>query len=220
MFIKNTERDYVLEVSYELDEEDIRYLEANPIEEGDDWYKSKYKFIKDKIRNFLETNQPQFCPFCRTKLEIHGSNYYNHIEHLVSKSNKIKFMFKGNNLVLSCPCCNSKKNQSDTLVDSSTEFYPLNSGGFNIVHPYFDKFSDYIFYDEADGFKAVDGNNKGSNTIGAYSLNRIKLREKLEKDILNKSNTSSTAQDVLNLINTMDKEEQDKLIASIKDKIL
>lgn len=135
--------------------------------------------FKANIRAHLKRKQNNKCALCRCRISI-GTSYSN-LEHLVPKTQYPQFEFKEDNLVYACHRCNFSKTKLNTLSNpvknKSTQVFPINSQGFNIVNPYYDNYEDHI--DFLDDVIVVNINNstKGANTIKFYKLFRPELAE-------------------------------------------
>jgi len=138
-----------------------------------------YTNFKTNIRTHLKLEQRNKCAMCRCRISI-GTSFSN-LEHLVPKKQYPQFEFKEDNLVYCCHRCNFSKTTINTLsnpvANKSRQTFPLNSGGFIIINPYYDNYEDHI--DFLDDVIVVNTNNssKGANTIKYYKLFRPELAE-------------------------------------------
>lgn len=162
------------------------------VKDHNDW-KSTKEALKKYIKFHLSVVQDNTCAYCREEVNFNG--YGEPIEHIVPKSLKKNWMYHPKNLCLACYGCNTIKLDKDTLQGGYTSHgnkyadIPLRSTNYIIVHPYFDKHSEYI---DSSGimFKGVVGSRKGANTIAMCELNRLDLlykRAKRNKKVKNMS---------------------------------
>lgn len=139
------------------------------------WGKAHYSSYKTALRKHLRKEQNSRCGFCRLRVKV--SQFYSHLEHLISKSWKPEFEFESKNLVFSCQRCNFGKGVTKTLSDETISVFPQESKYYNIINPYYDNFLDYIEVVEDLIFRPKGLSKKGKNTIDFYKLNRIELAE-------------------------------------------
>ncbi|WP_299989386.1 hypothetical protein [uncultured Pontibacter sp.] len=143
------------------------------------WEDKHYKPFRDRIRKYLRVQQNKRCGFCR--LRINKSQFYPHLEHLVSKTKYKQFTFTSNNLVYSCQKCNFGKGVINVLSvphsDPESQTYPMTSDGFTIVNPYYDNILDHIEFIGEVIAKPINSSLKGINTIQFYKLDRLDLTE-------------------------------------------
>lgn len=140
------------------------------------WGHDDLKDLRSEVREFYRVEQKGYCAFCKKTISLVAAANCQ-VEHIVPKSKHIKFMFTEKNLCVICANCNQIKREQETLgeiqntVKSSTiKQYPRSSGGFKIVHPHFDNYSDHIKI--LNNKYYVDKTTKGHFTIGACKLNR------------------------------------------------
>jgi uncharacterized protein (TIGR02646 family) len=162
-------------IKYSFEKNSTIIPEENPLS-TDEWKTNTE--LKDLIKTHYSIIQDDLCAYCRTYLRING--YGEPIEHIVPKSDKLKWMFHPKNLCLSCYGCNTKKGTKNTLVNISAHTpnsytnYPTNSSDFNIIHPHFDSYSVHII-EENLICKPRNNSNKGAKTIEVCELNRLDL---------------------------------------------
>jgi hypothetical protein len=142
------------------------------------WSDNDLEPLRKAVRDFYKIEQKGYCAYC--KKEVSMTSVLNcHVEHIVSKSKYIDFIFEPKNLCVICADCNQIKREQETLnciPDTLTlvngkvrKRYPSVSGGFKIVHPHFDVYEEHILI---YGEFYVDLSLKGHFTIGACRLNR------------------------------------------------
>ena len=98
---------------------------------------------KKRIKDYLKKEQNGCCAYCGFDFETRGES---HRDHIAPKALYPEFLFRPDNLILSCPVCNGldMKKNADTIVAPVNKRYK--SCNFSIVHPYFDDFNDHITY--------------------------------------------------------------------------
>lgn len=160
------------------------------------WDSSKYKKLKKTIKHHYSIVQDNLCAFCRTPIKFDG--YGDHIEHMVIKNIKFRWMFHPENLSLACYGCNTNKAKKNTLVKDYSDYgngyldLPKKSTDYKIIHPHFDNFSDHI--EEINLiYKPKNNSLKGRETIKMCKLNRFdliytraKLKRQANKSIIKK----------------------------------
>jgi len=153
------------------------------------------KTFKASIKTALREAQNGRCCYCRRML---SDVMTTHLEHFVEQSVHRWLTYEIQNLALSCPTCNSKKNASfsklgarlsriassktgvrvkvkraPALVAPLAENDPLPtiSSAYRWVHPHFDNFSDHI--DIKKGWIFTWSSKKGQLTIKGMELNAL-----------------------------------------------
>ena len=140
------------------------------------WELSSYKKVKNNIKYHYSIVQSDICAYCRTPIRFDG--YGEHIEHIVPKSKKFRWMFHPENLCLSCFGCNKKKKDENTLVNPFSGYgnkyssFPNNSLDYKIVHPHYDSYSNHIKEEKLICIPK-NGSLKGLETIRICKLNRL-----------------------------------------------
>jgi uncharacterized protein (TIGR02646 family) len=148
------------------------------------WSKG-YTNFKQNIRVHLKLAQNGRCAFCRCK--VHVGTSFSNLEHLISKTDYPQFKFTSDNLVYCCTKCNLSKVKQNTLSNpnpvKAQQIFPSNSGGFEIVNPYYDDFQSHL--DFIDDIIIVVANNsqKGRKTIKLYKLYRPDLAEERASEL-------------------------------------
>lgn len=138
----------------------INKLRLHPISSKEDWNSDKFTSIKTLIRRTHYRSQNRRCAYCRRRLNPLGVN--EHIDHLVARKLRFKWMFKPRNLVLCCYQCNTQKS-SASIFERGAHFKRLPKKGHNYVlfNPYVHRWSDHF---EIDGkiflrAKSIEGQN-------------------------------------------------------------
>ena len=156
---------------YRYTKEEQRLIESK-YSKGDDWRKKCFDSIKKNIRTHLRNKQDNVCCYCRRSFEFGPLTV--DIEHIVHKDEHPGFGFFPYNLALSCRRCNSIKGTKEVLINSKQKTYPKASDAFQIVHPYYDNYSNHI---TKDGVVYVSKSDKGSWTIKACGLSSLVFAE-------------------------------------------
>lgn len=152
----------------------IAELEAKGIVSSD-WESGKkgIKSFKENLRKDMYNKQNKLCAFCRIHIPLACVPL--HREHIVYKNAHPQWMFKPENLCVSCPSCNEYKAKTEVLVNPKTKTYPKSSKGFKIIHPLYDRYSDHI---ELIGGILYHGiTTKGIFTINTCKLSRVELAQ-------------------------------------------
>ncbi|WP_375103314.1 hypothetical protein ACDZ28_27600 [Paenibacillus sp. RS8] len=149
--------------------------------DSEDWNKNIFFQLKKRMRNYLINLNDKKCYYCKTKLKL-GTSLIP-IEHILDKSNNPRFTFEPKNLTISCQACNTNKGKTNTLHVhlNVNEEYPDCGESFNIVHAYFDTYSQHIDIESGVFFVAL--NEKGMKTIEICKLYRSKLTEEKFLDL-------------------------------------
>ncbi|MBR6864910.1 MAG: HNH endonuclease [Bacteroidales bacterium] len=156
---------------YCFTEEEQRLINSRYLK-GGDWKKKCFDSIKDSIRTHLRNEQDNVCCYCRRSFDFGPMTV--DIEHIVHKDEHPGFGFFPYNLALSCRRCNSIKGIKEVLKNSKRKTYPKSSGAFQIVHPYYDCYSNHI---TKEGVVYVSKSDKGSWTIKACGLSSLVFAE-------------------------------------------
>lgn len=201
------------------------YKKAIPKPRTDKGWGKTYKSLYNFIKFHYSVVQDDICAYCRMPIKFNG--YGEPIEHIVPKSFNSYWMYHPKNLCLACYGCNTKKKDKETLtkgiknVSKKYADYPKNSGDFKIIHPHYDKISDFI------DFKGIiikpnpaDSSNKGYNTIECCKLNRLDLMyQRARIKNLTKTKVHSIALNIVNDPNSTKKEKdaaQEMIVELIK----
>lgn len=130
--------------------------------------------LRKTLREYLLPRLKFRCCYCQQrKTERHGLTW--DIEHIAPKSLYPQFLFDLNNLAISCKECNIAKGEKNTLSGNFRAKYPDNGGGFSIIHPYFDTYSDHIEIVRCGDQQTyrVKNANKGKSTYMMCDLIRF-----------------------------------------------
>ena len=187
--------DFVIKEPYKPtpeEEQTIAELEAKGLA-ADDWDSGKrhIKSFKKNLRKDMYNKQNKLCAYCR--IHVPEACVPMHREHIVYKDKHPRWMFLPENLCVACPSCNEFKGTTEVLDNPQTAVYPKTSGGFKIIHPLYDRYSDHI---ELIGGILYRGKTaKGIFTIQTCHLYRVELaEERADQKICNENNGSIIAE--------------------------
>jgi len=103
------------------------------------------KAIRKEIREFYRAEQRFHCAYCnRLRQDFNGAQW--DIDHIIPKQSHPQYLYTPKNLTVTCKDCNGKKGKVNVLlahVDAS-QYFPISSESYAIIHPHFDKYSDNI----------------------------------------------------------------------------
>ncbi len=164
---------YKIKYAHRYGNREKSIIQANVSGNKNDWRKKCFRELKNRLRQNYYLKQKKRCAFCRLELNIDA--YFNHIEHIVARSIKPKWIFEPKNLVIACTACNQLKNDSVTLdANYVVANFPNHSRCFLVLNPHFDKWEDHLRI--KDGmFITAKPNSKGQITISKYHLYRYHL---------------------------------------------
>lgn len=150
---------------------------AKYYKQKDHWARRELKPIRDSIRKHLRIEQKSTCCYCKNKVGFDQLD--TNIEHIVSRDEKWIFGFEPLNLALSCPECNMIKREKTVLKHPYVgEAYSTNTLDYEIIHPYFDRYSDHI---RKYGSIYEAKSDKGAKTIEYCELSRLITVERNER---------------------------------------
>lgn len=167
-----------------------------------DWNKIVFKDIKGNIINHYRKEQDNQCCYCKSELGFDIKQV--DIEHFLSKRKFSHFTFEPLNLSLSCPGCNTKKNESKT-TNYEYKVYPKNSRNLIAVHPHFDDYIEHIEIQE--GLLYVGITKKGTYTIYICELCRLRTVEAKAKALNNKDDRTLEELEKIRLSDSSNPEE-------------
>jgi uncharacterized protein (TIGR02646 family) len=150
---------------------ELNVITVHPPIIKEDWNKSQYEPIKQRIKRELYFGQLDRCAYCRKTIEADAK--YEPLEHIVAKSIKPQWMLNPKNLIVTCDSCNNLKGDEQTLVDTfqNTTDLPEDSSAYIIFNPHFDDWQEHLAY-ENELFIVPVVNSKGSETIRICKLDR------------------------------------------------
>lgn len=207
----NSKYKFIINIPYELTEQDIEEIETDSCQKWGDGYKK----FKKNIRQHLKQQQYKRCAFCRCKVN-EGTSYSN-LEHLISKKDYPQFKTYPKNLVYSCWPCNQSKRKELTVKNLGKEVkvFPNNKEDFIIVNPYFDNYEDNIDFEENIIIRAKS--EKGKNTIIFYNLYRPGLAEARAEELkLDKEKTKRNLLYMLSKIIELNNDDENNTINYIQ----
>lgn len=141
---------------------DIAKLKSYHVMIEDDWSLSEFSSLKRYVRYSHYKIQKRKCAYCRRTLNPLGIN--EHLDHLVARSIKARWMFKPRNLVLSCYQCNTQKSASSIIAPGvGLKRLPKKSSNYVLFNPYVHNWSDH--FEIEDGIFLKAKSIEGENTI-------------------------------------------------------
>lgn len=173
-----TEReDFVVQEPYQPTDEEIKAIKELEDKglDASDWDSGKkyIKSFKKNLRDDMYNKQNKLCAFCRIHVPL--ACVPMHREHIVYKDEHPQWMFLPENLCVACPTCNEFKGTTEVLLNPKTPTYPKAGGGFKIIHPLYDRYSEHIELLGGVLYKAKTA--KGIFTINTCHLYRVDLAE-------------------------------------------
>lgn len=199
---------------YKFAEDENVIINSN-INSHHDWDKDCFDNIKESLIDFLRREQNNLCCYC--KCELGGKKGEFHIEHVLPKSKYVRFMFKPENLALTCPHCNVSKNTNDPYIPYDNKGkpiirYPSTNNRFLTIHPYLDNYSDNIKILKGSVYNALT--QKGIKTIDFCKLYELQHVEQKMKQF--KTSTTTIQK---NIFRAISENKPTMLIIEIKDYI-
>lgn len=161
----------LLNIINTLDTNELNIIQIHPPTVKEDWSKSQYEVIKQRIKKELYSNQFDRCAYCRKVIEADAK--YEPLEHIVAKSIKPRWMLNPKNLIITCDSCNNLKGDTPTLIAAfeNVENLPEMSEAYVIFNPHYDNWQDHLAYED-DIFIVPIPDSKGSETIRICKLDR------------------------------------------------
>lgn len=127
--------------------------------------------LKKHIKDFYILNQGYKCVYCRQKIVVkHNSSW--DAEHIIPKNTHPQFLFKPENLCISCKDCNGAKLDKNVLVNPSRQSFCYDKEAYIIVHPHFDVYDEHIKV-VSDSLMFLPRSKKGLYTIESCGLLRF-----------------------------------------------
>lgn len=127
-----------IEKPYYLNKDDWNVINNHFNGNHKNWSKDEFNDFKDRVRDYLRGQQDNRCCYCKKILKWDKKEV--DIEHIIPKAKRPRFTFLNYNLALSCPACNTTKNQDLPLVNPARQTFPCNSADYLIIHPHFDHY--------------------------------------------------------------------------------
>lgn len=123
---------------YYLNKDDWSVINTHFVGNHKNWSKKVFDGFKNRIRDYLRDQQENRCCYCKKILKWDKKEV--DIEHIIPKSKRPQFTFLNYNLALSCPACNTTKNEDMALANPARQTFPYNSSDYLIIHPHFDNY--------------------------------------------------------------------------------
>lgn len=146
------------------------------------WDKNpRLETLKDKIKSFGKIKAFDTCCYCMR--DIHGEfNMVLDIEHILPKSEYLKYMFTGKNLAVSCKRCNMNIKGADLefLVSKILPRRPLRSRYYKFIHPNLDRYDSHLVRLAVQRgrtmvvkYEVMNQSRKGLFTYEYFELNKL-----------------------------------------------
>lgn len=168
---------------YYLNKDDWSAINTHFCGNHKNWSKDVFEDFKDRVREYLRGQQDNRCCYCKKILKWDKKEV--DIEHIIPKSKRPHFTFLNYNLALSCPACNTTKNQDMPLSNPAKLTFPYKTSDYLIIHPHFDDYFKEIEIVNEIFIKSKGA--KGDWTIEHCDLDTIeKAKDKIYDLMLNK----------------------------------
>jgi len=128
--------------------------------------------FKRNVKQYYRGSQGLLCCYCSCDLD-RAQNTFD-LEHILDQADHPEHMFALNNLAAACKSCNTSKGKLAIVAEGvDTSSVPNQREHYTIVHPHLDEWHDFFTYDEVGRVHALDGNEKGLNTIRVCGINAV-----------------------------------------------
>jgi len=129
--------------------------------------------IRAEIKNYYLVHQDYKCAYCQQQIHVRHHAAWD-TEHVIPKVTHPQFMFREENLCVSCKDCNNEKRDKNVLKQPSRVRFPEKSDDYIISHPHFDEFSKHVRHLPHSLF-FIPKTKKGIKTIEICGLLRFVL---------------------------------------------
>lgn len=133
------------------------------------WEEDRIDPIRATIKSHYLIEQMYQCCYCKKEILTNHGRVWD-VEHVIPRSAQPNFMFRPENLAISCIDCNVEKGNKKVTNNKRTRF-PNKSEHYTIIHPHFDQYEHHIEV-RGDGLY-IGLTKKGGNTIWACNLFRF-----------------------------------------------
>lgn len=139
----------------------LHIKKEKPPEYFDAWIRDKKEY-NQQLRGFiLENEQGEVCCYCEKSVTAEAGK--SHIDHIRPQRKFPKMQHDYNNLVVSCESANSCGQAKGSRFND------------DFIVPTEENPADYLTYSLNGEIQAIDGNQKGKETIGILNLNTASL---------------------------------------------
>lgn len=152
-------------------------LESEAIRAQGDLWKSRTNrdllSFKAQVKDYCYDTQNRRCCYCSSELAKSKRTY--DLEHIIDKANRYDLMFTLKNLANACVMCNQAKSTKRVVAQRTRvgEYFPLQSEGYWLVHPYFDEWLDHFSFDDFGRVLPRPESKKGIFTYRICAIHRL-----------------------------------------------
>ncbi len=143
------------------------------------------KNIKKELKVHLKMQQFLKCVYCRETFSQTFDQSWD-VEHILPQKEYPQFLFHPQNLALACKQCNHAKLDKDILRGGCGENvfeYPDNGKYYEIIHPFYDRYSNHLKVSKAGGkILYIPLTKKGLRTYKLCNLMRYAISEFINTD--------------------------------------
>lgn len=136
---------------------------------GSYWSDKAIDSIRAEVKDHYIVEQQYRCVYCNRQIVTANKALWD-AEHIISRSRAARFMFRPQNLAVSCRDCNNAKGEKEVRVDPARVSFPDRSNHYVIVHPHYD---DYDIHIRWFGDICVPQSEKGERTQSVCRLTRF-----------------------------------------------
>lgn len=148
------------------------------------------KALITRLAEELGAQQKWTCSFCKLSLNpMPGRGVSFDVEHFIEKGQPLYavWQFEPLNLSIACRDCNRKKRWRRKHIftplgkATAASTFPMQSNHYDLIHPHFDKFTDYLEVHRGWIYKikkGMNGNSKAKNHLAAFELNKVAQAER------------------------------------------
>ncbi|EYR78483.1 HNH endonuclease [Shinella sp. DD12] len=140
---------------------------------GSYWGDDEASEVRKEIKDHYISEQKRRCCYCTVLIPTDHNGVWDG-EHVISRHGAARFMFKPENLAISCKDCNGAKREKEVRRNTARVSFPDKSEHYLIVHPHFDEYPEHIRW---VGNVVYPTSRKGIATVAMCDLHRYGLNE-------------------------------------------
>lgn len=146
-------------------------FEALPTDQqsGDYWSNDAVAPVRGEIKEHYIEEQKYHCIYCARQIVTDNKSLWD-AEHIISRAKAPRFMFKSENLAISCRDCNIAKGEKEIRHNPNRKSFPNKSEHYLIIHPHYDNYGNHIRW---FGEICAPITEKGQNTQQICNLTRF-----------------------------------------------